>query len=204
MHLLWNEIATSEMISPHCEKVSRYYSAQVFRKSPLFYAIMEENWILMFFAQASKVKSNMSFLTACKFSQQVHSIWSWLESLDVGWEWSRNVPLNGENLLWSFSVSNWVKSGAHLAEKNVLMDHFSHVHAEWVNWLSVYLFVCLSLSTLWQNSLKSRIWIFIHMQFNKMLFYLTMKRKVNPLAISHGIELIWFFLDQNIFKHTEC
>ena len=120
----------------------------------------------MFFAHASKVKSNMSFLTACKFSQQVHSIWSWLESLDVGWKWSRNVPLNGENLLWSFSVSNWVKSGAHLAEKNVLMDHFSHVHAEWVNWLSVYLFVCLSFSTLWPNSLKSRIWNFIHMQFN--------------------------------------
>ena len=154
---------------------SRYYSAQVFRKSPLFYAIMEENWILMFFAHASKVKSNMSFLTACKFSQQVHSIWSWLESLDVGWEWSRNVPLNGENLLWSFSVSNWVENGAHLAEKNpALMDHFSHVHAEWVNWLSVYLFVCLSFSTLWPNSLQSHIWIFIHVQF----WYFVTKKKI--------------------------
>ena len=119
---------------------SRYYSAQVFRKSPLFYAIMEENWILMFFAQASKVKSNMSFLTACKFSQQVHSIWSWLESLDVGWEWSRNVPLNGENLLWSFSVSNWVKSGAHLAEKNPFQSRPC-----WVSELTFCLFVCLSL-----------------------------------------------------------
>ena len=126
---------------------SRYYSAQVFRKSPLFYAIMEENWILMFFAHASKVKSNMSFLTACKFSQQV----VFEVDLRVGWEWPRNVPLNGKNLLWSFSVSNWVKSGAHLAEKTVLMDHFSHVHAEWVNWLSVYLMVCLSLCTLWPS-----------------------------------------------------
>ena len=123
---------------------SRYYSAQVFRKSPLFYAIMEENWILMFFAQASKVKSNMSFLTACKFSQQVHSIWSWLESLDVGWEWSRNVPLNGENLLWSFSVSNWVKSGAHLAEKTRSDGPFQSRPC-WVSELTFCLFVCLSL-----------------------------------------------------------
>ena len=123
---------------------SRYYSAQVFRKSPLFYAIMEENWILMFFTQASKVKSNMSFLTACKFSQQVHSIWSWLESLDVGWEWSRNVPLNGENLLWSFSVSNWVKSGAHLAEKKPFWWTISvtSMLSEWTDFLSI----CLSVS----------------------------------------------------------
>ena len=121
-----------------------HYSAQAFRKSPLFYAIMEENWILMFFAHASKVKSNMSFLTACKFSQQVHSIWSWLESLDVGWEWSRNVPLNGENLLWSFSVSNWVENGAHLAEKTPFWWTISvtSMLSEWTDFLSI----CLSVS----------------------------------------------------------
>ena len=121
-----------------------HYSAQAFRKSPLFYAIMEENWILMFFAHASKVKSNMSFLTACKFSQQVHSIWSWLQSLDVGWECSRKVPLNGKNLLWSFSVSNWVENGAHLAEKNPFWWTISvtSMLSEWTDFLSI----CLSVS----------------------------------------------------------
>ena len=98
----------------------------------------------MFFAHASKVKSNMSFLTACKFSQQVHSIWSWLQSLDVGWEWSRSVPLNGENLLWSFSVSNWVENGAHLAEKNPFWWTISvtSMLSEWTDFLSI----CLSVS----------------------------------------------------------
>ena len=137
---------------------SRYYSAQVFRKSPLFYAIMEENWILMFFAHASKVKSNMSFLTACKFSQQV----VFEVDLRVGWEWPRNVPLNGENLLWSFSVSNWVKSGAHLAEKNRSDGPFQSRPC-WVSELTFCLFVCLSLFKHFvANSLQSRIWIFIH------------------------------------------